>query len=327
MEEQSPSSIASRLSPDVLKQLIELQNQLPNHTPLPKTEAFTQVDSQGLGIKIDDFLQRNTADTVIIPNSNYLENTKGLTERISAIVQEHYGDSLPVIHFTNGAAGNNIDELVSTGFVERFIRDGSVGRLHVGAFKDQSSPGTPFKDMSIKEDSLINILDKARDIAKEFHHHGLRTNKNQLGKQRGSKFSLPVAIMFPKPDHLDRGTDNYDHWIVPDAHGQDEIISIVTLDPESSIHTLAGNHIGENNVLKQLIHGLGLYRLNVIQNQFYKTNDEQIKQSVALYGHDLVDAYLISRQDYDTAFDTAHFVPQMQQIVDGRRQKYNIFNQ
>lgn len=259
----------------------------------------------------------------IEPNSHYLDEIKGFTNRIEAVINEHFGSDLPVIHFTNAEVGNEIGKLVSTGFLERFSEEGSIKKIHVGAFRKQYEIRGHFRDMTLGEDSLLAVLSKLRKITEQFYHHGLRTNKNQLKNGRRASYSLPAAIIMKKPDKLDRGTDNYDHWIVRDPQGKERILAIVRFDPHRAVDWITFKKSEENEILKRMIHGLGLNRLEQIASAYNEAIHPQKKADLALYAHDLVDAYLVGRDEFDSLFVVLD--DSVRKIIEERRQKYNLF--
>lgn len=261
----------------------------------------------------------------IEPNPHYLDDITGLTNRIEAVIGEHFGNELPVIHFTNAEVGNQIDKLVSTGFLEKFSDEGSIKKFHVGAFRTQDEPKGPFRDMTLENDSLPTALDKLRKITQQFYHHGLRTNKNQLKNTRNAAFSLPAAIVMEKPEKLDRGTDNYDHWVVRDSQGKEKILAMVTFDPRRATNWVTLKRSEENAVLKKMIHGIGMQRLEKISQTYASEEDVHKRADLALYAHDLVDAYLVGRQDFDSLFEN---IPDTaRKAIEERREKYALFQQ
>ena len=97
---------------------------------------------------------------------------------------------------------------------------------------------------------MLQTLEKARKIGIEFYHHGTRTNKNQLEDSRESTYSLPALVVMDKPATLERGVDNYDHWIVPTSQGADKIVTIILLNPERAFgRPLVKNRRNQNEFL------------------------------------------------------------------------------
>lgn len=317
------NDIGSRISESTLLKLQTLSQALPEGN-----EEIAQLDIPVkvpvLLSQVEEFLGQDKKNSEIIPNLDYLTDVKGLANRISAVATEHFGDTLPVLHFTNAAIGDDVDVLTSSGFLEKFMKNGSVGKTHVGAFLTQDEQGGSFRDMNLEQDGPLDVLDKARTIAKEFHRHGMRTNKNQLGDKRDSEYSLPAVILFPKPANLVRGTDRYDHWIIKDSIKPEQIMTIVHLDPARAIVDLMRNKGEQNIFLKKIIYGLGKYRLEQLKSALEQAPDTFTKQNIALYAHDLVDAYLIRRDDYDSTFDIS-ILNNLQKIeIEKRRTKFNL---
>lgn len=285
---------------------------------------MTEVQTyQALEKRVDGGVSENPVSSSIEPNLHYLDHIKGLTNRIAAVLIEHFGNDLPVIHFTNAEVGNEIGKLVSTGFLESFTSEGFIKQTHVGAFKKQDIPGGPFRDISFHQDGVLVALHKLRKIVDQFYHHGLRTNKNQLTKSRGASYSLPAAIIMEKPGKLGRGTDNYDHWIVRDSQGAEKILAIVKFDLHQAVNWITLKRTQENEILKRIIHGLGSNRLAQIATAYHKAHDPHTKANLALYAHDLVDAYLVDPNEFDSIF--AALDVSVRKIIDERRQKYNLF--
>jgi hypothetical protein len=83
----------------------------------------------------------------------------------------------------------------------------------------------------------------------------------------------------------------------------------------------------QNQFLKTIIHGLGVSRLQLLRSEFQKEEDNSRRQDLALYAHDLVDGYLITRDDYDNAFNTSNLSPQTVDELKQRRERYNLFQQ
>lgn len=259
----------------------------------------------------------------IEPDTHYLENISGLTNRIEAVIVQHFGNDLPILHFTNAEVGNQLDKLISTGFLERFLDEGSVKKIHVGAFRKQEEIRGPFRDLMLGVDNLSTALQKLRKITEQFYHHGLRTNKNQLKSGRGATFSLPAAIIMEKPDKLERGTDNYDHWITTDSQGKEKILAIIKFNPRRATNWVTLKRTEENAILKEIIHGLGTQRLQKISQSYNAEPDLQKKNDLALYAHDLVDSYLVGQEEFDVLFKDISESTRKSIVV--RREKYKLF--
>lgn len=260
----------------------------------------------------------------IVPKVNYFDSDMGVSRRLETIYREHFGDELPVIHFTNKEVGNTLDLLESTGFCERFQDLGIRGALHVGAFRTQDEKGGLFRDLRIGDDSISTILQKFREINSEFYHHGMRTNKNQLGKKRNATFSMPAVLVFEKPGVLRRGTDAYDHWIVKDELGADKLLALVELKPVEAMRWIALNKQDQNSIIKDVIHELGTSRMDLLHEKYVDEIVPEIRDKYALYAHDLVDAYMVERGEFDDLFsDVSSYVKEQ---IDTRRKSYNILN-
>lgn len=319
------STLAELLNPDILESLQTLKQELPTKKFSPKEKEPSNTVEQ-LTSHLNRFFEESERGAEIQPILDYYDKSVGMSERIKLIVAEHFGSSLPVLHFTNAAVGNDIENLISTGFAEKFTEQGSKGKLHVGAFRRQDVVGGPFKDMTLDNSTLFQTLEKARKIGIEFHHHGTRTNKNQLGGSRESTYSLPALVVMDKPETLERGVDNYDHWIVPSSRGSEKIVTIILLNPERAFsRPLVKNRKNQNEFLTDVIHGLGLYRLNQIHQRFLHSSGEE-KDQLALYAHDLVDGYLVSKEDYKKLFDIEHFEDKTKDEISKREADYNFFD-
>ncbi len=285
------------------------------------TEA--QIDFSSLISQATEMASKTPKISSIEPDTRYLENISGLTNRIEAVMAEHFGAELPVIHFTNAEVGPQLDKLVSTGFLEKFSEEGSVKKVHVGAFKKQDKVRGPFIDIMLGTDNLSTVLKKLRKITEQFYHHGLRTNKNQLGNARGAAFSLPAAIVMEKPDKLDRGTDNYDHWITRDPQGKEKILAIVKFNPRRAANWVTLDRTERNDILKMIIHGMGTQRLQRISQAYAEEQNLQRKGDLALYAHDLVDTYLVNSDEFDSLF--TDLPDDIRKSIDERRKKYSLF--
>lgn len=303
-------------------ELSTIKDRLPKHAeqsppiePLPETTSLS----------IERFWKENAAYACIEPNLSYLEGKDGISSRMSAVMQEHLGSTLPVVHFTNAEVGESIKGLVSTGFLERFMNEGTNGKLHVGAFRTQDDADT-FQDMKIEDVSPINILRTARKIALQFYKHGKRTNKNSLKENRDAPYSLPAVILLPRPAKLERGTDEYYHWIIPQKVYPDNILSIFALSPDKATRYEKISHKKQREIAREILRHIGLQRLEQLHASDTKVESEEQKTNIIIYAHDLVDGFLISEKDFQSTFPQEMLNPYIERELTRRRQKYALTN-
>lgn len=231
-------------------------------------------------------------------NFEYLEGVNGTTELYRRVFQEHFSDTLPAIHFTNEAVGDSLQSLVDTGFIERFEKEGSKGKLHVGMVRNQDERGS-FKDPKFETDNLVNLLNSLKQIASDFMSHGRRTNKNSLGENRGSNYSQPVAIILDAGGSIGRGTDRYYHWVLKNHQAPDKIIELVRFEAGRASPNYEPNKKIRNEFVLKFLSALGRYRLKQLSAEGSLLADNNELKN---YASGLVRAGLVSQQELDSCF-------------------------
>lgn len=286
-----------------------------------------------------------------------IEVNHGLTERIVSTVDKHWGDKrFPVIHFTNDEVGWGKGlSLTSTNFVKSILSEGlrkntSLGYIPSKEMSLQIEPrfaNKAYVDTTyISEDdakrSPLKLLQAIDRIRREFVHHGLRTNKNNI---RGS-FSIPAVVIIDGNIPVQQGDDRTQQAVSLVHTPADKIIGVFQFDPNSIIRDyLSKNgkepisirspkkekiHFREElsgtdqtvrkDFQRQVLHKVGLGRLVEIKAMRSLAESDLQRQKLVLSAHDMVDIFLISPEEFDKEFPNIN--PSVKREINQRREEF-----
>ena len=165
-----------------------------------------------------------------------LEQNPQLREEILRQMENLKAQNLPmpIAHITSKAIKKDGDT-ISTGFTENIKKEGFRKRnTNVGAFVKRG------KETSIaKPDFFIEkpeeFIKSLRLFLQRYLHHGLRTNKQVLGKFKDSKSAIPVIIFIEGDVKLEHGSDYDNHYILQQGAAPEQIIGIIDLNEHKNL--------------------------------------------------------------------------------------------
>jgi hypothetical protein len=289
-----------------------------------------------------------------------IDTEHGLTKRIASTFEKHWTKTLPIVHITNDEVNwGPKSPIQSTGFVDSIFSEGLRKYSNVGhvppesmresinqRFRERPNIDVDYITEEEAKKSPKKFLAAIDRLRTEFIHHGLRVNKNNV---KGT-LSIPAVIIMDGDVIRQAGDDRAVHAQVQEKVKPERIIDVFQFDPnemirtymETGIHPPSNTHNGNRNdknfpfrdelagkskdvrntFLKQFITSMGLFRIDELKALYDVTTDQEIKNKIVQSAHDLVDIYVVSRNDFDNTF--TELDTQSIEDIRNRREKYKL---